>query len=158
MGVFSLAVRSGSVSKVKILGCLGMIDDGETDWKVICINADDPLASQLNDIGDVERVLPGYISVIREWLVRALPPSSYPGPPTQAHPHLLRARVCPALGRSSSTRVSVDAQRMYKTVDGKPVNQFGLGEKAQNREYTMQVIQETHEFWKKLTATGAKTV
>jgi len=109
-------MRSGSVSKVKILGCLGMIDDGETDWKVICINADDPLASQLNDIGDVERVLPGYISVIREWL------------------------------------------RMYKTVDGKPVNQFGLGEKAQNREYTMQVIQETHEFWKKLTATGAKTV
>ena len=75
-GVFSLAVRSGSVSKVKILGCLGMIDDGETDWKVICINADDPLASQLNDIDDVERVLPGYISVIREWLVRALVPAA----------------------------------------------------------------------------------
>jgi len=109
-------LRSGSVTKVKVLGCLAMIDDGETDWKVICINVDDPLASQLNDIDDVERVLPGYISVIREWL------------------------------------------RNYKIIDGKPQNQFGLGEKALSRDYTMQVIDETHEFWKKLTATGAKTV
>jgi len=61
-------LRTGSVSKVKILGCLAMIDDGETDWKVICIAADDPLASQLNDIGDVERLLPGYVSTMREWL------------------------------------------------------------------------------------------
>ena len=26
--------RTGSVVKVKVLGCLAMIDDGETDWKV----------------------------------------------------------------------------------------------------------------------------
>ena len=78
--------------------------------------ADDPLASQLNDVGDVERVLPGYISVMREWL------------------------------------------RMYKTVDGKPMNQFGLEEKAMGREYTMAVVQETHEFWRKLTSSGQKTV
>ena len=53
---------------MKILGCLGMIDDDETDWKVICINWDDELAPVLNDIADVERVLPGYIGVMREWL------------------------------------------------------------------------------------------
>lgn len=61
-------LRTGSVTRVKVLGCLAMIDDGETDWKVVCIAADDPLASQLNDIDDVERVLPGYIAVMREWL------------------------------------------------------------------------------------------
>lgn len=32
-----------------------MIDDGELDWKVIAINAEDPKASSVNDIEDVER-------------------------------------------------------------------------------------------------------
>ncbi len=32
-----------------------MIDDGELDWKVIAIRADDPLAEKLNDVEDVER-------------------------------------------------------------------------------------------------------
>ena len=47
---------------------------------------------------------------------------------------------------------------MYKTVDGKPMNEFGLEERALGREYTLKTIAETHDFWKKLTATGAKTV
>merc|ERR1719331_1176572 len=104
--VGSKMLRTGSVTKVKVLGCLAMIDDGETDWKVICVNVDDVLAPQLNNIDDVERILPGYISVLREWL------------------------------------------RLYKTVDGKPENKFGLNEKAMNKEYAMMVINETHEFWK----------
>ena len=58
----------GAVVRVKVLGCLAMIDDGETDWKVICIATDDPLASAMDDIDDVERVIPGLISVMREWL------------------------------------------------------------------------------------------
>lgn len=44
-----------------------MIDDGELDWKVIAINSQDPLFSQLNDIDDVEAKLPGVVSGIREW-------------------------------------------------------------------------------------------
>ena len=36
-------------------GVYAMIDDGELDWKVICIRADDPLAAKLNDVEDVER-------------------------------------------------------------------------------------------------------
>ena len=35
---------------------------GELDWKVIAINAADPAAKDLNDIGDVETKLPGTIS------------------------------------------------------------------------------------------------
>lgn len=39
-----------------------MIDDGELDWKMIAINSEDPLFSQLNDIEDVETKCPGTIS------------------------------------------------------------------------------------------------
>lgn len=34
---------------------------------MIAIDVDDPLAKDLNDIGDVEKLLPGYVSGIREW-------------------------------------------------------------------------------------------
>jgi len=64
----SQASAAGSVNAVKALGVLSMIDDGELDWKLIAIRCDDPLAAQLNDIADVERLLPGYVSGIREWL------------------------------------------------------------------------------------------
>ena len=38
----------GQVIQVKVLGVLAMIDEGETDWKVIAVNADDPDAHNLN--------------------------------------------------------------------------------------------------------------
>lgn len=38
----------GEVIKVKVLGVLAMIDEGETDWKVIAINVEDPEANALN--------------------------------------------------------------------------------------------------------------
>lgn len=39
---------SGQVIQVKVLGILAMIDEGETDWKVIAINVKDPDADNLN--------------------------------------------------------------------------------------------------------------
>ena len=41
---------------------------------------------------------------------------------------------------------------------GKPPNAFGLEERAMGREYTMQVVEETHEFWQQLVAKGQRTV
>lgn len=38
----------GEVIKVKVLGTLALIDEGETDWKVIVINTDDPDAANYN--------------------------------------------------------------------------------------------------------------
>lgn len=38
----------GEVIKVKVLGILAMIDEGETDWKVIAINVEDPEAKDMN--------------------------------------------------------------------------------------------------------------
>jgi inorganic pyrophosphatase len=38
----------GEVKQVKVLGIMAMIDEGETDWKVIGIDVKDPLADQIN--------------------------------------------------------------------------------------------------------------
>lgn len=46
--------KCGGVYKVKPLGVLAMIDSGELDWKIICIAIDDPKASLVNDVPDVE--------------------------------------------------------------------------------------------------------
>lgn len=44
-----------------------MIDEGECDWKVVTIDANDKWAPFLNDVEDVEREMPGMLSAIREW-------------------------------------------------------------------------------------------
>ncbi|KAF8346902.1 inorganic pyrophosphatase [Amanita rubescens] len=57
----------GQVKQVKVLGIMALLDEGETDWKVIVVDIMDPLASKLNDIEDVERHLPGLIRATNEW-------------------------------------------------------------------------------------------
>lgn len=58
----------GSVTAVKILGVYGMIDDGETDWKIIALNAAHPKADEVNDIADVDKVFPGKLQAVFEFL------------------------------------------------------------------------------------------
>ncbi|ORX90376.1 pyrophosphatase-domain-containing protein [Basidiobolus meristosporus CBS 931.73] len=58
---------TGQVKQVKVLGVMALIDEGETDWKVIAIDVNDPLANKLNDIDDVEKHLPGLIRATNEW-------------------------------------------------------------------------------------------
>lgn len=57
----------GQVKQVKVLGVMALLDEGETDWKVIVIDVNDPLASKLNDIEDVEKHQPGIIRATNEW-------------------------------------------------------------------------------------------
>jgi inorganic pyrophosphatase len=104
----SKCLALGTVEPIKPLGVLAMIDDGELDWKVIAISANDPLSAHLNGIDDVEKHCPGTISGIREWF------------------------------------------RWYKTPDGKPLNTFGFGEAALDRNKALEVITETHEAWRHL--------
>uniref|UniRef100_A0A673CQA6 inorganic diphosphatase n=1 Tax=Sphaeramia orbicularis TaxID=375764 RepID=A0A673CQA6_9TELE len=68
----------GEVIKVKALGILAMIDEGETDWKVIAINVDDPEAKDLNSISDVERLKPGYLESTVDWFRRYKVPDGKP--------------------------------------------------------------------------------
>ena len=46
---------------------MALLDEDETDWKIIVIDVNDPLAPRLNDIEDVERHLPGLLRATNEW-------------------------------------------------------------------------------------------
>lgn len=59
--------KRGEVLQVKLLGTIALIDEGETDWKLIAIDVNDPLAEQLNDIGDVDKQFPGLLKASLEW-------------------------------------------------------------------------------------------
>ncbi|KAI7993501.1 hypothetical protein LOK49_LG11G01984 [Camellia lanceoleosa] len=50
--------KIGQIMKVKPLAALAMLDEGELDWKIVAISLDDPRASLVNDIDDVEKHLP----------------------------------------------------------------------------------------------------
>ncbi|CEG49305.1 inorganic pyrophosphatase [Plasmopara halstedii] len=45
-----------------------MIDSGETDWKVIAINVNDPLAANVNDLSDLQNTpLRDIVSQVYRW-------------------------------------------------------------------------------------------
>jgi inorganic pyrophosphatase len=45
---------TGEVIQVKILGAFAMIDEGETDWKIVCIDVEDELAPSLANHADID--------------------------------------------------------------------------------------------------------
>lgn len=53
--------------QVKIIGVLGMIDEGETDWKLVGIDVRDPRAASINTLEDVEKHMRGYLAATVEW-------------------------------------------------------------------------------------------
>eukprot|EP01097_Dermamoeba_algensis_P000549 TRINITY_DN1191_c0_g1_i2.p1 TRINITY_DN1191_c0_g1~~TRINITY_DN1191_c0_g1_i2.p1 ORF type:complete len:256 (-),score=76.20 TRINITY_DN1191_c0_g1_i2:91-858(-) len=57
----------GQVKQVKVLGTLALIDEGETDWKIITIDVHDPLAQKINTLEDLEREKPGYVKAMHDW-------------------------------------------------------------------------------------------
>uniref|UniRef100_T1IWU8 Inorganic pyrophosphatase n=1 Tax=Strigamia maritima TaxID=126957 RepID=T1IWU8_STRMM len=59
--------KRGDVLQVKILGTMALIDEGETDWKLLAIDVNDPLADSLNDVADIEKIMPGFLRATHEW-------------------------------------------------------------------------------------------
>ncbi len=54
----SAHMAAGGVYAVKPLAVFAMIDEGELDWKVIAVRADDLAAAAVSDVEDVERRAP----------------------------------------------------------------------------------------------------
>ena len=100
--------KTGDVIPVKVLGVMALLDEGETDWKILSIATDDPLAAQINTIKDVDKFLPGLLDATRRWF------------------------------------------RCYKLPDGKPENKFAFGGEWLDRNFALDVINESHGFWQKL--------
>merc|ERR1719231_1396184 len=63
----SKTLEMGSITPVKPVGVYAMIDDGELDWKVVAIAANDPKADEINDVADVEKHFPGELEKVRVW-------------------------------------------------------------------------------------------
>ncbi|GAD94020.1 hypothetical protein CNBE0110 [Paecilomyces variotii No. 5] len=57
----------GEVKTVKVLGAIAILDQGQTDWKIIAVDTYDPLASKLSDISDMETHLPGFLGKLKDW-------------------------------------------------------------------------------------------
>lgn len=60
---------TGDVYPVKVVGALGMIDDGELDWKIAVIDARDPLAQEVDDLATLPKSHPLHerLDKIRVW-------------------------------------------------------------------------------------------
>ncbi|NXJ77420.1 IPYR pyrophosphatase, partial [Trogon melanurus] len=117
---------SGEIVQVKVLGVLALVDEGETDWKIIAISADDPEAQKIHgnpffllsffffffnlpaDIDDVRKHKPGYLEATIDWF------------------------------------------RSYKVPDGKPENNFAFNGEFKDKDFAVEIIKSTHEYWKAL--------
>ena len=67
LGETPLAI--GTVIQAKILGSLELIDEGETDHKIIMIRSTDPHFSQVNNMADLEHFKPGITAKLDDWLI-----------------------------------------------------------------------------------------
>lgn len=109
---------------------------GETDWKIITIDVNDPVADQVNgecrlcrkllngeetreskkfyvtcaDISDIEKHFPGLMKATVEWF------------------------------------------KIYKIPDGKPENQFAFNGEPKPADFAQKIVTEVHHYWKRLIA------
>jgi len=59
---------TGSITRVKIVGLIAMIDADETDWKVLTIALDDDRAQNIHDLADLDAHMPGVTAALTHWL------------------------------------------------------------------------------------------
>lgn len=61
--------KTGEARAVKILGGLAMIDDDSTDWKVVAIDINDPLADLVDSIEELDQYRPGARQAFYDWFI-----------------------------------------------------------------------------------------
>ncbi len=70
MEIGSGPLEMGSINPCRVLGSLELIDEGETDHKIICITLSDPDASRIHTMDDLDKVKPGTTARLVDWLKR----------------------------------------------------------------------------------------
>jgi 3'-phosphoadenosine 5'-phosphosulfate synthase len=58
----------GSVVPVKVLGSMELIDEGETDHKIIVLRSDDPHFKSINTVRDLDKYYPHTVKRLVDWL------------------------------------------------------------------------------------------
>ncbi|KAL7571258.1 hypothetical protein ACA910_008913 [Epithemia clementina (nom. ined.)] len=66
----SSQLEIGSITPCRVLGELELIDEGETDHKILCIAMTDKDASVIRTLEDLERYKPGHVDRLKDWLKR----------------------------------------------------------------------------------------
>jgi len=67
IGLRTTAEATGNVYAVRVLGALAMVDDGETDWKLLAVRTDDPLAALVSDVATAPASVRRLMDDIRTW-------------------------------------------------------------------------------------------
>lgn len=117
---------------VKVLGILGMIDEGETDWKVIAINTEDPHAKFIDDVDDLDTYMPGTVAAIRKWLT------------FYKTPHINEF----AFDGECKSRYVVSPMLLHFKLTSSIGSPWHY-----NREFALTVLEEAHDHWRKLIST-----
>ncbi|KAJ8909203.1 hypothetical protein NDN08_005895 [Rhodosorus marinus] len=133
----------GQVHQVKVLGVLGMIDEGEMDWKVLVIRVGDPLAEQVNNVEDLKRMVPGLLHATFSWFRTYKIPDGKP-----ENLFAFRETVQPAHYAMEIVKECHDSWR--KVMDGKltskkvnPTNTTLKNEYSISTEQAKQIMNET---------------
>ena len=58
----------GSIVRIKVLGSMELIDEGETDHKIIALREGDIHFDSVHNMGDLEKVKPGITVSLLDWL------------------------------------------------------------------------------------------
>lgn len=59
--------RRGAVQRVRVLGALALVDGGETDWKLLVVNADDSTDGEATSWRQVDDIPKDLMGEIRNW-------------------------------------------------------------------------------------------
>ena len=66
----STQLEMGSITPCRVLGELELIDEGETDHKILCISLTDKDAGYIHSLEDLEKLKPGHLDRLKDWLKR----------------------------------------------------------------------------------------
>lgn len=61
------ALDLGTIVEVKVLGCMALIDEEETDWKILALSTSHPEINMISSIEDYEQRYPGKVEEVRDW-------------------------------------------------------------------------------------------
>lgn len=146
----------GAVLSVKVLGIFALIDEGETDWKVVAIANSSPLFEKLNcnlnTNAQIVHCMP--INLITHGFCLT----------AVIQPIYIYTFIYAYIGIGDIERelpslipTIVDWFKNYKTVDGKAQNTFAFNGEMKDQSFALQIIQENHQHWKVTQHTTADT-
>ena len=110
-----------TVCDYKIIGCFGLVDQGEMDWKILALEVNEAKTLGVHDVKSYENRYPGALHLIREWF-RTI--KTFDG--KAENTFLANGNV---IGREETLEIIKDCNNQYKSLMEKKRDGFWLGDK-----------------------------